>query len=293
MTAPTDNGVDLAPRARRATEKRPSARDRRVAVPVWPGMRALGAVLLFATGGVHLDLYVTGYRTIPTIGDLFLLQVISALGLAVAILVARWRITAAAGAGFLLATLGGYLVSLHTPLFGFREVRTTAGVVAGVIEVVGFAVLAALALRPSERGSLTPSRRALPFAGACWAAGALFVLAAVSLGLSLNSTLPGVSSAGGSGARLDATTIGGVSVLTDSSGFTLYWFGPDTPTTSACTGSCLAYWHPLAGTARGCAARSGRSAAPMAPCRPPTTPTPSTPTSVTPRPAMPTGTIST
>ena len=33
-------------------------------------------------------------------------------------------------------------------LFGFREVRTTAGIVAGVIEVLTFAVLAAYVLRP-------------------------------------------------------------------------------------------------------------------------------------------------
>src|SRR5258708_16923169 len=53
----------------------------------WPAviLRVLGSGLLIATAAIHLDLYLTGYRTIPTIGWLFLLQVIAAfrLGLAV------------------------------------------------------------------------------------------------------------------------------------------------------------------------------------------------------------------
>jgi hypothetical protein len=43
----------------------------------WPwrlGLRLAGAGLLAAAGAIHLDLYLTGYRTIPTIGWLFLLQ---------------------------------------------------------------------------------------------------------------------------------------------------------------------------------------------------------------------------
>ena len=47
----------------------------------WLALRVIGAGLLFATGAIHLDLYLTGYRTIPTIGWLFLLQVITAFGL--------------------------------------------------------------------------------------------------------------------------------------------------------------------------------------------------------------------
>jgi hypothetical protein len=35
-------------------------------------LRVSGAALLIATAAIHLDLYVTGYRTIPTIGWLFL-----------------------------------------------------------------------------------------------------------------------------------------------------------------------------------------------------------------------------
>ena len=46
---------------------------RRVLLVVGPG-------LLIASGAIHLDLYLTGYRTIPTIGWLFLLQVIAAFG---------------------------------------------------------------------------------------------------------------------------------------------------------------------------------------------------------------------
>ncbi len=52
-----------------------------------------------------------------------------------------------------------------------------------------------------------------------------------------------------SGSELKTTTIGGVSVLTNAQGFTLYWFVPDTATTSKCNGSCATYWPPVKGPA--------------------------------------------
>src|ERR1700722_9765567 len=109
-------------------------------------MRLAGAGLLAATGGIHLDLYLTGYRHIPTIGWLFLLQIIAAFLLAVAVPLVRRPLTDAAGAGFAFSTLGGYLLSLWVGLFGFQEVRTTAGLVAGLLEVATFAVLGYTAL---------------------------------------------------------------------------------------------------------------------------------------------------
>ena len=36
-------------------------------------------------------------------------------------------------------------------------------------------------------------------------------------------------------------------VLTNGTGLTLYWFAPDTPARSACTGACAQYWPPLTG----------------------------------------------
>jgi predicted lipoprotein with Yx(FWY)xxD motif len=42
-------------------------------------------------------------------------------------------------------------------------------------------------------------------------------------------------------------TIAGVTVLTTSTGFTLYSFAPDTPTTSKCNGTCAQNWPPLKG----------------------------------------------
>src|SRR5215471_9509231 len=111
------------------------------------GLRVVGAGLLAATGAIHLDLYTNGgFRHIPTIGWLFLLQVIAAFALAVLQLVPGGRLMAALGAGFAVATLGGYLLSIWFGLFGFHEVRTTAGIVAGLIEVATFAVLALLAV---------------------------------------------------------------------------------------------------------------------------------------------------
>src|SRR6266849_8247919 len=125
------------------------------------GLRLAGAALLAATAAMHLDLYLTGFRSIPTIGPLFLFQVIAAFGLAAAVAALGSRLVAAAGAGFALSTLGGYLLTVWFGMFGFKEVRTTAGIVAGVIEVAAFAALAAVAVTPAagtdraaQRGSL-------------------------------------------------------------------------------------------------------------------------------------------
>jgi hypothetical protein len=113
--------------------------------------RVTGAGLLVASAAIHLDLYLTGYRSIPVIGWLFLLQVIAGFVLALAVLaVKRWW-SAAAGACFATATLGGYLLSIWTGLFGFREIQTTAGIVAGVIEVAAFGVLRDLRGLPAPR----------------------------------------------------------------------------------------------------------------------------------------------
>jgi len=218
----------------------------------WPQLilRAAGAGLLAATGAIHLDLYLTGYRTIPTIGWLFLLQVIAAFGLAAAVLLTGSRLAAAAGAGFALATLAGYLLSIWVGLFGFTEVRTTAGIVAGIIEVAAFATLAFMTVapaagQPAQAGPLDRLVAAIPAAGALIAG--VSAVALVLLGVAAGTA--GSASTVASGNSLKAVQIGGVSVLANAKGFTLYWFAPDTATKSVCNGSCAAYWPPVKGPA--------------------------------------------
>ena len=110
------------------------------------GLRISGAVLLAVSAGIHLDLYLTGYRKIPTIGWLFLLQVIVGFMLTIAALVTRSRLAAAASAALALSTLAAYLLAVWIGLFGFKEIRTRAGLAAGLIEVAAFATLALAAV---------------------------------------------------------------------------------------------------------------------------------------------------
>jgi predicted lipoprotein with Yx(FWY)xxD motif len=222
------------------------------------GLRLAGAGLLAATGVIHLDLYLTGYRSIPVIGWLFLLQVITAFGLAATVLATGSRLLAAAGAGFALATLGGYLLSMWAGLFGFKEIRTAAGIVAGVIEVAAFAALAALAAGPAAPtpptgqaagGSRLLARLQAGLPGAGPAVAGISLAALVVLGVSAAQAAgPAPAAASGGRAVLTTATIGGLTVLTNAQGFTLYWFAPDTPTRSACSGICVGYWPPLTGT---------------------------------------------
>jgi predicted lipoprotein with Yx(FWY)xxD motif len=50
-----------------------------------------------------------------------------------------------------------------------------------------------------------------------------------------------------SGNQVKSAKIGGATVLTDSKGFTLYWFVPDTSTKSNCNGQCAVFWPPVKG----------------------------------------------
>jgi predicted lipoprotein with Yx(FWY)xxD motif len=229
------------------------------------GLRVGGGGLLAATAAIHLDLYLTGYRSIPTIGWLFLLQVIAAFALAVAVLASGSQLAAAAGAGFALSTLGGYLLTVWIGLFGFTEVRTTAGIVAGVIEVAAFAALAVLAATPvgrrqpvapgSRRGLHAMAEAGIPGAG--WAVAGVSAVAFALLGIAVaGAGAPAPAVAGG----LKTARVGGVTVLTNSRGVTLYWFAPDSPGKSNCNASCAAYWPPVKGPAAAGPGITGRLA---------------------------------
>ena len=105
-------------------------------------------------------------------------------------------------------------------------------------KILGAAGLAAVALAlsacASSASSSASSAASAPAAGASNAASSAPV-----------SSAP--ASASTSGGALSMTTIIGTAVVTNASGKTLYWFVPDTSTTSKCTGACATYWPPVLG----------------------------------------------
>ena len=238
----------------------------RITLVTWL-LRVTGAGLIAASAAMHLDLYLTGFRTIPTIGVLFLLQVIAGFALALAILAAPFTpvtrrpvvdaTLAVLGAGYAIATLGGYLLSLWVGLFGFHEIRSTAGTVCGILEIAAFGVLLGLAAllfdpqwlgRPGRPSPAQSQHRLRVLAAPVISF--LTAVAAVVFGVSVATASTGqaVPATAGGTAMLRTATIGGVSVLTNGSGRTLYWFAPDTSSSSACYGTCAAYWPPVIGT---------------------------------------------
>ena len=95
-------------------------------------------------------------------------------------------------------------------------------------KILGAAGLAAVALALSACGSSASSSSSTPATTAPAAGGSS-------------------AAASGGGTTVNMTTINGTAVLTNSSGKTLYWFAPDTSTTSKCSGSCATYWPPVTG----------------------------------------------
>jgi len=90
---------------------------------------------------------------------------------------------------------------------------------------------------------------------------AALVIAACSSPSSPASSGGTASSAPAAGSSaLKTAKIGGATVVTNGKGFTLYWFVPDTATTSKCNGSCATFWPPVKGPATAGAGVSGKLA---------------------------------
>jgi hypothetical protein len=84
---------------------------------------AVGGLLLIWSAYIHFHLWneQDGYRTIATIGPLFLLQSITGLVIGVGVAAIRRLWAAVIGIGFALATIAGFLLSVARGLFGFKD----------------------------------------------------------------------------------------------------------------------------------------------------------------------------
>jgi hypothetical protein len=105
----------------------------------------LGICLTIAMGLIHLRVWFDGYRELPIIGPLFILNAIGSGVLAAALLAAPARLRGLAAivtALFTAGTLMGLVLSLTVGLFGMHEVLQAPFVVITlVVETAGVMVL--------------------------------------------------------------------------------------------------------------------------------------------------------
>jgi hypothetical protein len=136
-------------------------------------MRRLGAIAILAVGAVHLQEYLgDGYRSIPTIGPLFLLNAVSSGVVAIGLLAPIERILhhrradltsgLLAGAGLTIAagSLVALFVSENGTLFGFSETGYSTAIVLAIIAealaIVLLAPVAAVSLKRAASGDSAP-----------------------------------------------------------------------------------------------------------------------------------------
>ena len=123
--------------------------------------RIIGAALLMWMGWIHLHLWSTGYKHLPTIGTLFVLNFVGAVVLVAAVLVSPRRFLAlpsAAGALMAAATLVSLAISINVGLFGFTDFLDAPFVHLSIwVESAALVVLGATAV-----GSVISTRRLRP-----------------------------------------------------------------------------------------------------------------------------------
>jgi hypothetical protein len=126
------------------------------------GAFVVGGLLVIWLSYIHFHLWQSvGYRHIPTIGPLFLVQSIVGLVLGLAVIAIRRIWVAIVGAGFAVATMGGFLISVEHGLFGFTDswsapfADVAFAVEIATVVVLAIAVVACLA--PSAQAGRTGS----------------------------------------------------------------------------------------------------------------------------------------
>lgn len=117
--------------------------------------------LLLVIGIVHLHLWQDGYRTLPTIGPLFVAAVVSAASIALFTSVQLNWVTAMAAAGFAAGTLAANVLSLLLPrgLFEFKQIGVSYSGGIAIASEVGVLVLVSMWARRRLRSRRWAARR--------------------------------------------------------------------------------------------------------------------------------------
>jgi hypothetical protein len=108
-----------------------------------------GALLVLATGALHLWLYFDYFRQVHVVGVLFLLNAAAAAVVGAALLVSDNTLVVVAGIAFAAATLGAFLLSVYHGLFGYVEsLRGAWQEAAAGVEIAAIIVLLPLVRAP-------------------------------------------------------------------------------------------------------------------------------------------------
>jgi hypothetical protein len=84
------------------------------------------AGLLIASGLLHLDLWDIGYRHVPTLDVLFLVQAGAALAAAVLVLATRSLLVVLGSAALMAGTIAGFVLARTVGIFGFHLTFSSA-----------------------------------------------------------------------------------------------------------------------------------------------------------------------
>jgi hypothetical protein len=114
------------------------------------------AGLMIASGLIHLHLWDIAYRHVKTLDQLFLVQVIAALVLALALLVSRRLLVVLASLLLMAGTIAGFLLARSVGIFGFKLTFTSGlantVVIIEIAAVILLAITALLMRRADTRG---------------------------------------------------------------------------------------------------------------------------------------------
>jgi hypothetical protein len=116
-----------------------------------PIARVAAATFVLVGGGIHLELWRSGYRSIDYIGPMFMANVVLSVVLALALLIRPDVRVAVAGVAFSVGSLIALVLSRTTGLLGFTERAWTDMAVQATTAEIGAVVAIAFILAARNR----------------------------------------------------------------------------------------------------------------------------------------------
>ncbi|HEX8935218.1 MAG TPA: hypothetical protein VF788_13725 [Pseudonocardiaceae bacterium] len=122
--------------------------------------RVGAASCLAASGLIHAQLYLNGYRTIPGIGPAFLLQASGSLAVALLLVLSSAALLRLAAAALAAGALMGFIASRTIGVLGFVEYGlqpAPQALISVLVEIAALGLLAVSLRDRTTRPALSPS----------------------------------------------------------------------------------------------------------------------------------------